>query len=151
MAKFASPAHKNPSSNPPIDPLAAPQAAKPDVLFASGGAAPQQMMGDQPAAPLPSATIEVDPDARRKVWAKKINEKMPFLTIGKCSSCGATILWGKTPDGKNMPLDPAERPLSLQVIDAERGIVETRKALASHWSTCATADQHRKPKEEKPA
>jgi hypothetical protein len=45
--------------------------------------------------------------------------------IGRCRSCDAAILWAITPRGKKSPLDPDG---------------------ASHFGTCPTAEQWRKPK-----
>lgn len=89
-----------------------------------------------------------------------------------CSSCGASIVWGVTRNGKRMPLDahpvtpadhtgpvsalfavlqrPGADPLALSIGTGIVGGEELwlERALCgrlSHWSTCPSAEQHRKP------
>ena len=57
-----------------------------------------------------------------------------------CRSCGAPIVWGKTPSGKNMPLDA--KPEKRGVI--EEGVVRITNAYTPHWSTCPSAAEHRR-------
>lgn len=65
--------------------------------------------------------------------------------MSQCKSCGAEIIWAKTPAGKNMPLnaDGEKRFLveggATQIITCRPIVVRT-----SHFSTCPNADQHRR-------
>ena len=78
-----------------------------------------------------------------------------------CRSCGAAIVWIKTPGGKSMPCNAAPvyyiaKPKSgKQRIVTPNGEViaceyteDPHKATGTeyipHWSTCANADIHRK-------
>lgn len=49
-----------------------------------------------------------------------------FLNESRCSgpTCGATISWWETPNGKRMPLDP--------------------DTLGPHWGSCPDRDQFKK-------
>lgn len=66
-----------------------------------------------------------------------------------CKSCGAAIIWVKTANGKNAPIDAKpEKRFVPSGADLARGqisfaLVDT---YASHFSTCPQADQHRKAK-----
>ncbi len=67
--------------------------------------------------------------------------------MSECKSCKREILWAKTPNGRAMPLDPAEvnlcevqpGPDGLEIVRQVRGHV-------SHFATCPQAGQHRKPR-----
>lgn len=61
-----------------------------------------------------------------------------------CSSCGAPIKWVGLPSGKHMPVDAKSVSMVQLSTDGERGRVV--RVHASHFSTCAHADQHRKAK-----
>ena len=61
--------------------------------------------------------------------------------IVRCSSCRARIIWLKTISGKNMPVD------SDTVEPEDDEYVPGRHV--SHFATCPTAGQHRRPKEPK--
>lgn len=87
--------------------------------------------------------------------------------MAKCSSCGAPIVFLKTPAGAAMPCDPPVIPASeaherarqtgrdVRVV-ADDGTVLVYKATnerlsegarggrTPHWSTCPNARQHRK-------
>lgn len=54
-----------------------------------------------------------------------------------CRSCGARIVWARTPAGRNMPLnaDVPVRRLSDGSCEVSSDFV--------HWATCRSADQHR--------
>jgi hypothetical protein len=95
-----------------------------------------------PKAEAESFVLASETDERAG-WAEKIAAKLPFLRPGRCRSCGAAILWGKTPTGADMPLDPSARPLQVLVINEETKVVESCKALASHWSSCPNAASHK--------
>ncbi len=61
----------------------------------------------------------------------------------QCRSCGAEILWVKTTNGKDMPVDA--KPERLMVAYANGYHLED--CYRSHFATCPNADQHRrKPK-----
>jgi hypothetical protein len=74
-----------------------------------------------------------------------------------CRSCGAPIVWAKTPRGKAMPLDatPAADGNIVLEEDNAGAIAHVRTAAfggvgvfhKSHFATCPNANQHRKPKE----
>lgn len=55
----------------------------------------------------------------------------------KCSSCQAPITWLKTESGKHMPIDGHREISGLW-----------NKKLGSHWETCPTRKQHKRPKQE---
>ncbi len=62
----------------------------------------------------------------------------------KCWSCGAAIVWGKTKDGKRVPLD----------VEAIGGLLneytgEVMRLRQTHFATCPNAAEHRKPREAK--
>jgi hypothetical protein len=76
--------------------------------------------------------------------------------MSRCRSCGASITWAKTVNGKNMPLDELPDPDGTWLVDQD-GVchylkgVEAAEAAASgeslhvcHWSTCPDADRHRR-------
>ena len=66
--------------------------------------------------------------------------------MANCRSCGAAIIWATTTAGKRMPLDP--KPISVAIGEGvtNGGTVEIRRGYVSHFATCPSADQHRKPK-----
>lgn len=68
------------------------------------------------------------------------------MPMGKCSSCGKTVVWAKTRLGRNMPLDQV--PPSEGNIRITNGIVVIGKRgdgpFLSHFATCPQAEQHRK-------
>ncbi len=77
--------------------------------------------------------------------------------MATCRSCGATIQWVETVTGKKMPLDAephedgniALLPAGAMVLTkdlAEQGKKIGSKRYRSHFATCPSADQHRKPK-----
>lgn len=73
-----------------------------------------------------------------------------------CSSCGAEIIWIKTPKGKSMPLDATPDPKGNVVIKDGLAVVLRLEQLGDpslgkrrfmpHWATCEHAAQHRKAK-----
>ena len=77
-----------------------------------------------------------------------------------CKSCGASIVWLKSPKGKWIPADEGMIPYRKNPIgrgrlinddgeiincdlDPEKG-TETGMARIPHWATCPYADSHRK-------
>ncbi len=74
--------------------------------------------------------------------------------MAKCKSCGATMLWTKTPSGRNMPLDPDPVPDGNVILidgvafpfhpDHKNPEHNSQPRYKSHFATCAFASQHRK-------
>lgn len=60
--------------------------------------------------------------------------------MSKCKSCGAEIIWIKTPAGKNTPIDA--EPAGLFWVHLKSGWV-TYKGFVSHFATCPNAAGHR--------
>ena len=77
--------------------------------------------------------------------------------MSTCRSCGAEILWARTPSGKAMPLDAVPNLAGEAILVND--IVQVSRALADaaidagraddvyivHWATCPNAKAHRKP------
>ena len=78
--------------------------------------------------------------------------------MSKCRSCGAEIIWIKTPSGKNMPCDA--KPISFR-LDTHNGDLllvtpdgkvargsfdpaAEKIGYTSHFATCPNASQHRR-------
>lgn len=67
------------------------------------------------------------------------------LSIDACRSCGAKILWGKTSEGKAIPLDVEVRVVLNGPVGNWRGkILEVRRGHESHFATCPQAQVWRK-------
>lgn len=70
--------------------------------------------------------------------------------MAKCRSCQAEISWYKTPRGKNIPIDPEPHPDgNVQINEVDRVAIVVHPGTyvplyRSHFSTCPTADQHRR-------
>jgi len=65
--------------------------------------------------------------------------------MSRCNSCGAEIIWAKTPGNKDMPLDAKSETRWL--VEGGAGTPVTCKPIqvrVSHFSTCPNADQHRR-------
>ena len=58
--------------------------------------------------------------------------------ITRCKSCRAKVIWFKTAAGRNTPVDADTVEPSDQELNTKKHV--------SHWGTCPTADQHRKPR-----
>lgn len=56
--------------------------------------------------------------------------------MGKCKGCGAELAWGKTREGKTIPLD-TKAPTYRMV----GGVLERSDARVTHFSTCPAANQ----------
>jgi hypothetical protein len=52
-------------------------------------------------------------------------------------TCKAEIIWGKTPEGKSIPLDPKPPTYVL----GEDGVAVRSAAMVSHFATCPDARQ----------
>lgn len=77
--------------------------------------------------------------------------------MSKCKSCGADIIWIKTPAGKVMPCDPTrvryiEKSETASIVKSNGEVSKCELILATglgyipHWATCPDADRHRKKK-----
>lgn len=101
-----------------------------------------------PEQPKPEASTPVSGDQKPKA-PKPPNsvppeQRFPFMKPGRCSSCGAEILWSPTDKGKNAPLDPI--PVQVMFVDTGTQVVYARRAYVNHFATCPSAGQHRKTK-----
>lgn len=85
---------------------------------------------------------------------------MQRLNTSKCRSCGALIVWIKTPSGKSMPCDaqakifkykpgsdtklvtPAGEVVSCEVVNTPKEADDF--GYVPHWSTCNAPDKFRK-------
>lgn len=77
------------------------------------------------------------------------------MKLSRCRSCDAPIVWTITTKGKSMPVDAdpviANRGFRLDAHDGDEvralftaGPDAGEKLYVAHWSTCPTADQHRR-------
>ena len=65
-----------------------------------------------------------------------------MVKASTCRSCGAEILWVKTANGKNMPVDYDSE---IEYLWNDGTSVEFDAGLmTSHFATCPEADRHRK-------
>lgn len=62
-----------------------------------------------------------------------------YRGASRCKSCQAEILWLKTKDGKDMPVDAGSVELPL----VGKPPVFDRTIMTSHFATCPNAAQHR--------
>jgi hypothetical protein len=69
---------------------------------------------------------------------EEIRTPHPFAT--PCSSCGASVVWFRTKNGKRMPVDEA----TTRPTDAEHQL--DLKRHVSHFATCPQRDSWRKPR-----
>lgn len=68
----------------------------------------------------------------------------------KCKGCGREIIWGRTPEGKSIPLDTIA-PVYVTHPQGGSSIVRHSTAWVSHFATCPKASEFsgsRKKKEE---
>lgn len=69
--------------------------------------------------------------------------------MSTCKGCGAKIVWGRTEDGKNIPLD-AKAPVYELLVE---GTTLCRRAprvfLVSHFATCPDANKFSASNKEK--
>jgi len=68
--------------------------------------------------------------------------------IARCKSCGAEIIWIKTPQGKNHPVDAKPKKMWVHEDHPVHYPWKLVDAHESHFATCPNADQHRKSKGE---
>lgn len=75
------------------------------------------------------------------------------MKLAECRSCGASIVWVTTTNGKKMPVDadPVAARFGFR-LDEDGAVVTARfttapepgeKVYVSHLSTCAYAEEHR--------
>ena len=67
----------------------------------------------------------------------------------KCRSCGAEIIWIKTPEGKSMPLDAKPEKRWVENVADGHGVDYwgLEDTYVSHFATCPDAAKFRKPKD----
>lgn len=58
-----------------------------------------------------------------------------------CRGCGKVIVWGVTPDGKRIPLDPKPPVYRTEERGAEVIAARDREAMVSHFATCPEANR----------
>ncbi len=83
----------------------------------------------------------------------------PVPPATQCRSCRAEIIWGKTQNGKNMPVDAQPSRSGTVVLDVHNGVVyagvllgaqlasvrrSTRPLYEPHWVNCPDAKTWRK-------
>lgn len=90
------------------------------------------------------------------------------MIAGRCSTCGAPVIWATTPRGRAMPLDPspvvdgnvrletrAEAPTVVAVVLAGDKLQTARtsgeRLLIAHFVTCPSANAHRRQRPRKVA
>jgi hypothetical protein len=76
--------------------------------------------------------------------------------VATCRSCGAPVVWFRTPRGRATPVDPAPNPKgnvellhdgTCRVhgpVDAEAAQLAGAELYVSHFATCPDAPQHRR-------
>ena len=68
------------------------------------------------------------------------------VTIQRCRSCGAEIIWCVTSKGKKMPVDAEPEMRVVMIADnRKKGQVNAHMmpTHTSHFATCPNADDHR--------
>jgi hypothetical protein len=68
------------------------------------------------------------------------------ISVQRCKSCKAEILWATTMRGSRIPLDADHRPGFVMTGDKIDGApqVEQKRVYTTHFATCPHAQQHRK-------
>lgn len=61
--------------------------------------------------------------------------------IARCKSCGAPIVWAKTPEGKSQPLSVASK--ARRIVVGDDGLARVVETYLSHFSDCPNANEHR--------
>lgn len=69
----------------------------------------------------------------------------------RCSGCGAIILWGRTPSGSPIPMDPTPIPMpeGHYIMVEEPGkptrcIPAPKQVFRSHFASCPDRDKFRR-------
>ena len=79
------------------------------------------------------------------------------MSLSTCRSCGAEIVWAKTVNGKNIPVDPTPvesgnlgflpgNPPTVEVRNYPEPFISEQPRYVSHFKTCPNAAQHRRQK-----
>lgn len=79
----------------------------------------------------------------------------PAMNEDKCEGCGRRIVWGKTSEGKSIPLDPTPAvyyvkpsmdgataelsPLEPAPVGMSGALMRIRGAMVTHFATCPEA------------
>ncbi len=80
--------------------------------------------------------------------------ELPIYQIQQCRTCGAQIFWARTVNNKSTPIDaePVEFGGNVVLRDGVAVVLKKgeptgadEKRYRSHFATCVTAAQHRKP------
>ncbi len=59
------------------------------------------------------------------------------MNVGKCRDCGASVIWSKTVNGSNVPLNPLPIQVAMRILDSDdEGVVAVRTAHEIHLRTC---------------
>lgn len=70
---------------------------------------------------------------------------MSIPTESICKGCGKKIVWGLTPEGKSIPLDPTPRVYEIdpgaEPIDGKHNVVHLPNAAVTHFATCSQANR----------
>lgn len=71
-----------------------------------------------------------------------------------CKSCGASIFWALTPEGRSIPIDQKpvdggnivldENHVATVISTTDREATRSRATYQSHFVSCPNADQHRR-------
>jgi hypothetical protein len=64
------------------------------------------------------------------------------MNKGRCKGCGKDVLWSKTKEGKNVPLDPKAPVYRVaeDLFGGEVALLERTGSYVSHFATCPKAD-----------
>lgn len=74
--------------------------------------------------------------------------------MSKCRGCNAEIVWAKTQNGKNVPLDPRAIVYSVAPFEGNLiaiqpvGHIPGEKFMVSHFNTCPNANEFSGSKKE---
>lgn len=65
--------------------------------------------------------------------------------MSQCKSCGAPIVWIRTPTGRRMPCDSTFATWPDGTVVDTMGNVQSDggRGYRPHWATCPNADKHR--------
>ena len=61
-------------------------------------------------------------------------------------SCGASMLWAKTKNNKNIPLDAEPEKRFVFLPERPEGVADMVDTYMPHHATCPEADKYRKDK-----
>lgn len=66
---------------------------------------------------------------------------------GTCKSCGAPVIWGKTEQGRAIPLDAKPLKRFVAVTTGTPPLMKLLDTYATHFFTCPEAKKHRKARQ----